>query len=115
MRRRVLAQRRASEHWISSARACGQSILLLLLVGCAAQPIKLPPTPSDLYGELFVDVQTQSVFADSKTFVDALPKRSPREILDAYRRENSAPSFDLRDFVAREFTTTAPHDIAYQT
>ncbi len=47
----------------------------LLLVGCMTQPTRLPP--SEIYGELFHDVQTQDVFADSKTFVDALPERSP--------------------------------------
>jgi alpha,alpha-trehalase len=90
-------------------------LVVLLLVGCATQPPTLPPAPAEVYGELFVDVQTQAVYSDSKTFVDAIPKRSPDEILESYRREKAAPSFDLRAFVAREFTTVVPHDTAYQS
>lgn len=89
-------------------------LVILLLVGCATQPA-LPPTPSALYGELFHDVQMQAVFADSKTFVDAVPKRNPQHILDDYRLQKGSPSFDLRSFVAREFTIVAPPDTAYQT
>jgi alpha,alpha-trehalase len=72
-------------------------------------------TPAELYGELFVDVQTQAVFADSKTFVDAVPNRSPQEILQDYRREKADQAFDLPAFVAREFRTSVPADTAYQT
>ncbi len=97
----------------------GVPATLLLLVGCATQPSQdaahYPPTPAEIYGELFEDVQTQAVFSDSKTFVDTLPNRSPAEILAAYKKEKQQPSFDLRQFVAREFTVTTPPDTAYQT
>jgi len=92
-------------------------LIFFSLVGCATQPQpqSLPPTPAQLYGDLFRDVQTQAVYADSKTFVDAVPKRSPEQILVDYRRERAQPSFDLRNFVAREFATTAPPDTVYQS
>jgi alpha,alpha-trehalase len=96
----------------------GVWMLVLALVGCAAQPVQrapLPPTPAVVYGELFRDVQLQGVFSDSKTFVDTLPKRSPEAILAAYREEKQQPSFDLRAFVAREFTVSTPSDTVYQT
>jgi alpha,alpha-trehalase len=96
-------------------RRGSSTLLLLILVGCATQPTTLPPGPAEIYDELFVAVQTEAVYPDSKTFVDAIPNRSPATILEAYRRERSAPSFDLRAFVAREFTTVVPHDTAYQT
>lgn len=92
-------------------------LVVFVVVGCATHPSEppLPPTPAQIYGELFRDVQMQAVFADSKTFVDALPRRSPDAILHDYRRLKNDPAFDLRDFVAREFTVTTPPDTAYQT
>lgn len=41
--------------------------------------------PADRYQELFVAVQRESVFEDSKTFVDCAPIGKPAEILAAYR------------------------------
>lgn len=96
----------------------GYFLLLFALVGCATQPTpspQWPPTPAEVYGELFDDVQTQSVFSDSKTFVDTLPKRSPADILAAYRTEKQQPGFDLNAFVAREFVVTTPPNTVYQT
>ena len=101
------------------ARFCGQPLFALLLVGCAVQPSQrapsLPPTPAEIYGDLFRDVQTQGVFSDSKTFVDTVPKRSPEQVVAAYRSEKQQANFDLRAFVAREFDVTTPPDTAYQT
>jgi alpha,alpha-trehalase len=59
--------------------------------------------PSELYGELFVDVQMQRVFADGKTFVDAVAKQPPRWIVDAYRREKNTGGFSLAQFVRSHF------------
>ena len=42
-------------------------------------------TPADLYQELFVAVQRERVFPDSKTFVDCVPHLPPPHILDQYR------------------------------
>ncbi|WP_298528935.1 hypothetical protein [uncultured Christiangramia sp.] len=39
------------------------------------QEINILP-PAELYGNLFYDVQTRTIFEDSKTFVDATPKYS---------------------------------------
>ncbi len=60
-------------------------------------------TPADRYQELFVAVQMQRVFADSKTFVDCAPRQHPERILEAYRAQNSQPGFDLRGFVLEHF------------
>lgn len=90
----------------------------VLFTGCASPPTRapsLPPTPAEIYGDLFRDVQTQGVFSDSKTFVDTVPKRSPEQVVAAYRAEKQQPNFDLRAFVAREFDVTTPPDTAYQT
>lgn len=72
-----------------------------------------PPIPSRRYGDLFVAVQTQRVFADSKTFVDCAPRRHPDEILDAYHAQRAAPEFDLASFVHDHFEVQRPPDSHY--
>ncbi len=64
-----------------------------------AQPIEF----EDSFGDLFVEVQMQGIFPDSKTFVDCLPKKSVREIMAAYETEKSRPDFNLRSFVYDNF------------
>lgn len=60
-------------------------------------------SPADRFQELFVAVQSEAVFDDSKTFVDCVPKGHPHDILAAYRREARRPAFDLRAFVREHF------------
>src|SRR6476620_2866091 len=52
---------------------------------------------------LFEDVQLGRIFADEKTFVDCLPKRSLEEIAKEYRLAKTSPDFNLRDFVDTHF------------
>lgn len=67
-------------------------------------------TPADRYQDLFVAVQTERVFADSKTFVDCVPLQPPEDILAAYRAGNARPDFDLKRFVMRCFRPeSTPH------
>ena len=54
-------------------------------------------------GGLFADVQMSGVFADSKTFVDSRPLASPAAIVARYASEKTAPQFDLRAFIGRNF------------
>lgn len=71
----------------------------------AARAPAVPPyDPSRELGALFIDAQMMRVFADSKTLVDATPRRDPAAIADAYLAEKSAADFSMRRFVAREFT-----------
>ncbi|MDQ2640359.1 MAG: alpha,alpha-trehalase TreF [Pseudomonadota bacterium] len=83
----------------------------LALQGRAAAPA-LPAndlgSPAGLYGELFVRVQMERVFPDSKTFVDAIPDRPPAEVLRLYREAVARRNFDLRDFVAAHFEASLP-------
>jgi alpha,alpha-trehalase len=72
-------------------------------------------TPSELYGELFVDVQMQRVFADGKTFVDALPKAPPGVILEEYGRVRRESGFDLRAFVTKYFAVSLPAESRYRS
>ena len=62
-----------------------------------------PPSPDQIFGSLFVDVQRGGVFDDQKTFVDCVPRQDPAEILRAYAKEKGRPGFQLSAFVAAHF------------
>ena len=92
-----------------------------LLAACvAAYGITSPAvaqveTPSQLYGQLFEDVQMRRVFPDSKTFVDAVPRDVPAAIVERYREERGQPGFDLPAFVARNFDVPRPKASEYRS
>ncbi len=60
-------------------------------------------TPDEIYPDLFEAVQTGHVFADSKTFVDSVPRHNPQRILEAFRKQRQNRGFDLATFVRSEF------------
>jgi alpha,alpha-trehalase len=68
-----------------------------------------------LYGELFKRVQLEQVYADSKTFVDALPVRAPAEIMQEYAAAKARPDFDLRSFVTSRFVAHRSDAATYRT
>ena len=77
----------------------------LVVALCLATPaIAQVETPSQLYGQLFEDVQMKHVFPDGKTFVDAVANDPPATIMERYRQESARPGFDLSAFVRRNFT-----------
>jgi alpha,alpha-trehalase len=55
------------------------------------------------YEELFVDIQSQQILKDQKSFVDSEPKFSVKEILEAYRKEKDKANFNLKDFYLQHF------------
>lgn len=65
--------------------------------------MQIPRTPQEVFGELFAAVQSGHTFSDSKTFVDAVPRRLPTEVLQEYREQKDAKGFDLRQFVEANF------------
>ncbi|WP_175898593.1 alpha,alpha-trehalase TreA [Burkholderia vietnamiensis] len=69
----------------------------------AAAGALLPP-PSQLYGDLFVAVQTAQIYPDQKTFVDATPNTDPATIVQLYQQQKSQPGFSLKAFVDQYFT-----------
>ena len=101
------------------ARA-GWGAALLLVAGCAAAPVAPPraqvapvaqvASPADLYGPLFEAVQMRRVFADGKTFADAVPRRDPEAIMAEWRAGDFSGDAALRAFVRRNFTV--PEDRA---
>jgi alpha,alpha-trehalase len=83
---------------------CGVLVLLFAFaVNCFGQ--EHPPSPAEVYKDLFADVQMAQVFADQKTFVDCVPKNgeTPQQILTAYHAQKSQPGFDLAAFVHQHF------------
>jgi alpha,alpha-trehalase len=61
-------------------------------------------TPDKIYGELFTDVQSSTIFPDSKTFVDCIPTRNPALIVKSYTEQKKINTFSLSDFVGTNFT-----------
>lgn len=60
-------------------------------------------SPFDLYGPLLVDVQTRRLFADGKTFVDAVPLRGSRDIMADYEQVPRDDEAALTAFVRSNF------------
>ncbi len=68
------------------------------------------PSPADLYGEMFHQVQMRRLFPDGKTFVDATPRRAPEQILADYRAHARFTDAELRRFVTANFTLPNEHE-----
>ena len=83
-------------------RAAGL-LLWLVAVSAGAEAGVAPPTPAELYPGLFERVQMERVYEDGKTFVDALPRKPPVEIMKEYEDSRDAPGFDLGAFVRAHF------------
>jgi alpha,alpha-trehalase len=91
-------------------RAYGLVALLAAWLSLGAAYSREPPgaaypqPPQALFKDLFVAVQTGGVFADGKTFVDAVPREAPDDILVAYHAAHSQSPAELRAFVERYFS-----------
>ncbi|MGB8705089.1 MAG: trehalase family glycosidase, partial [Gillisia sp.] len=79
----------------------------LFIVSCATeQTVEAPQIlpPSELYGPLFYKVQQDaSLFPDSKTFVDAVPKYSVEKIREDYADLKDTSDAGIRSFVNENF------------
>lgn len=69
-------------------------------------------TPADVYGPLYRAVQLRRLFADSKTFADAVPRRDPGAIMADYRRHPPQGIAALRRFVAVNFAVPITPPVA---
>jgi alpha,alpha-trehalase len=67
-------------------------------------PQTFVPTPEQLFGPLFVQVQMDALFPDGKTFVDATPKDPPPVILRRYHRARLRSRAALLRFVNNNFS-----------
>ena len=69
-------------------------------------------SPEERYGLLFDSVQMSTVFQDSKTFLDCIPRMSTDSILAIFEKERVKPDFSLSNFVNQYFmlpTTSADY------
>ena len=55
-------------------------------------------------GDLFETVQSSKIFADSKTFVDSVPKKKPSEIRKNFQQLRRKKDFNLNEFIRENFT-----------
>ncbi|WP_083321960.1 alpha,alpha-trehalase TreF [Hymenobacter lapidarius] len=81
----------------------------------APQAPARPASPRQLFPGLFEAVQLGRVFADGKTFVDAVPRQRPATILAAWKREKAQPGFQLKAFVARYFELPADGGVPFNS
>ncbi|HDR9253512.1 alpha,alpha-trehalase TreA [Burkholderia vietnamiensis] len=84
--------------------AASQPAMQTAAVPASAASGALLPPPSQLYGDLFVAVQTAQIYPDQKTFVDATPNTDPATIVQLYQQQKSQPGFSLKAFVDQYFT-----------
>lgn len=72
-------------------------------------------TPDLVFGNLFTEVQMERIFPDNKTFVDAVPKYPPHQILASYLASKDEADFSLSDFVTAHFSVIGPLESHYIT
>jgi alpha,alpha-trehalase len=71
--------------------------------GASALAAEPPPTPLDLFGPLYRQVELTPLFPDSKTFADAIPLRAPAAIMADYARSPPQGRDALMRFVLANF------------
>ncbi|HEY9195185.1 MAG TPA: alpha,alpha-trehalase TreA [Mucilaginibacter sp.] len=89
-------------------------LFLLLFLFLAFRVQSQVSTPRQQYPGLFEAVQLSDIFPDNKTFVDAVPRFDPVQIMKAYREQKDQPSFNLRAFVLANFDILVSHN-SFQT
>ncbi|HYM42299.1 MAG TPA: alpha,alpha-trehalase TreF [Steroidobacteraceae bacterium] len=70
----------------------------------AAGTADYPQPPQELFGDLFVAVQTAGIYADGKTFVDEVPDAAPEVILAEYHAARPDSPAALRRFTDAHFS-----------
>lgn len=79
--------------------------LFFLLISCGETVTKKEyQSPDKTWGELFMEVQKQRIFEDSKVFIDAIPKFKADTILANFEKVKSVKGFDLKRFISENFT-----------
>jgi alpha,alpha-trehalase len=95
----------------ATASRCGLKLALLIaLLPAAVTPSNAaayPDPPQRLFQDLFIAVQTAPLFADGKTFADAVPSAAPQDILAQYRASKPDSPQALKRFVEAHFALPA--------
>src|ERR1700694_2761316 len=80
-------------------------LFLLLSVPVAAGQDPVPP--QNVFKDLFVAVEMERIFPDSKEFADAVPNSPPSDILALYNSERPQSQAELKRFVEEHFELPA--------
>lgn len=59
--------------------------------------------PEEVFGDLFIDLQTSGLWEDDKFLSDAIPIYNPEIILEAYQKEKDSEKFNLKTFFENHF------------
>ncbi|AWH52728.1 alpha,alpha-trehalase [Stenotrophomonas sp. ESTM1D_MKCIP4_1] len=83
----------------------GASLALALCIApaIAEAPTRAVEPPDQQLAPLFQQVQRAHLFADQKTFADAVPRQPAAAVLDDWRAAQQRPGYTLRDFIATRF------------
>ena len=105
-------------------------LALVALLAVTSTQTKVPPaaesppaSPEVLFKDLFAAVQTEAIYPDGKTFVDAVPNEAPDTILSQYHSDHPDSPQALQRFIASHFTlptqatsvTSAPEKVSIVT
>lgn len=84
----------------------GASLALVLCIAnaTAEETARAPEPPDQPLAPLFQQVQRAHLFADQKTFADAVPHQPAAAVLADWQAAQRQPGYRLRDFVATRFT-----------
>jgi alpha,alpha-trehalase len=82
-------------------------LIALLPAAVRASPVAVLEPPQTLFKDLFVAVESDEIFSDSKVFPDAVPKLAPDLILDQFRQLRPATAASLSAFVEANFILPA--------
>ena len=100
------------------------SFIFLILFSCTTttevKRIEDQVTPQEEFynyyqSDLFKDVQLSGIFPDSKTFVDAVPDQSYKEILELYNKEKDQPGFTIEAFVKDHYSLPYVINTGFET
>lgn len=72
-------------------------------------------SPQSLYGALFAAVQAKKLFADSKTFADAIATKPVDKIMKDYEQQAKERDFDLKQFIMQHFRFEAATGSGYKS
>ncbi len=86
----------------------------ILLGSCKTEPEIVKP--EEYYSsDLFIDVQLEAIFEDSKTFTDLVPNTSYKEVMKLYEQQKDKPEFNLEQFVSDNFSDQSLAVLKFET
>ncbi|MBO0323217.1 alpha,alpha-trehalase TreF [Muricauda sp. CAU 1633] len=87
---------------------------MVLVFGCKEE--EQPVQKVNFYEtQLFKDVQLSSIFSDSKTFVDLVPKKEPAELEKEYLEQKGTQGFNLQTFVQENFADKSMESLVFES